>query len=88
MGFSRQEYWSGVPSPSPMSNLGLNLFRSKTPEFIGRSDSTVVENMAPGIEVSGVMAPGRIPSNLGKCHTLSTPVSSPVKNRDAITCKY
>ena len=21
MGFSRQEYWSGVPSPSPMTNL-------------------------------------------------------------------
>ena len=72
MGFSRQEYWSGVPSPSLMSNLGLNLIRSKPPEFIGRSDSTVVENMALGIEDSGVMAPGRIPSNLGKCHTLST----------------
>ena len=23
MGFSRQEYWSGVPLPSPRSNLGL-----------------------------------------------------------------
>ena len=23
MGFSRQEYWSGVPSPSPMKELGL-----------------------------------------------------------------
>ena len=23
MGFSRQEYWSGVPSPSPISNLGI-----------------------------------------------------------------
>ena len=22
MGFSRQEYWSGVPLPSPMTNLG------------------------------------------------------------------
>ena len=22
MGFSRQEYWSGVPSPSPASGLG------------------------------------------------------------------
>ena len=23
MGFSRQEYWSGVPLPSPLHNLGL-----------------------------------------------------------------
>ena len=25
MGFSRQEYWSGVPLPSPMTNLGTIL---------------------------------------------------------------
>ena len=26
MGFSRQEYWSGVPLPSPLSNLGVYYF--------------------------------------------------------------
>ena len=26
MGFSRQEYWSGVSSPSPLSNLGVYYF--------------------------------------------------------------
>ena len=28
MGFSRQEYWSGVPSPSPMTNLD-NILKSR-----------------------------------------------------------
>ena len=28
MGFSRQEYWSGVPLPSPMTNLG-SLLKSR-----------------------------------------------------------
>ena len=28
MGFSRQEYWSGVPLPSPMTNLG-SILRSR-----------------------------------------------------------
>ena len=27
MGFSRQEYWSGVPSPSPMVALGTSLYK-------------------------------------------------------------
>ena len=29
MGFSRQEYWSGVPLPSPMGNIKVFNFRSK-----------------------------------------------------------
>ena len=28
MGFSRQEYWSGVPLPSPVSTLGITVFPS------------------------------------------------------------
>ena len=28
MGFSRQEYWSGVPFPSPMMSKGLFYFQS------------------------------------------------------------
>ena len=30
MGFSRQEYWSGVPSPSPYHVLSANKIKSKT----------------------------------------------------------
>ena len=26
MGFSRQEYWSGVPLPSPVSAVGVSIF--------------------------------------------------------------
>ena len=30
MGFSRQEYWSGLPFPSPVSMTGFNLYFLET----------------------------------------------------------
>ena len=34
MGFSRQEYWSGVPLPSPYENLSIPYFLSQSPWFL------------------------------------------------------
>ena len=33
MGFSRQEYWSGVPLPSPDNGLGIHKSTEQNPEM-------------------------------------------------------
>ena len=37
MGFSRQEYWSGLPLPSPLSVLRNNLIPLTAKDFLGSS---------------------------------------------------
>ena len=42
MGFSRQEYWSGLPSPTPVGHLdpGIKTVSLKSPALAGRSFTT------------------------------------------------
>ena len=44
MGFSRQEYWSGVPLPFPMADYRdhLNLWRSTFPSFLTPNPRTTL----------------------------------------------
>ena len=73
MGFSRQEYWSGVPLPSPLGhagfsnyNMGFSSCGSQTPEHRLKSYDTqayllqgIWDLPGPGIEpVSPVLAGG------------------------------
>ena len=37
MGFSRQEYWSGVPLPSPVNQLYFNLNHQQSPDSHGKT---------------------------------------------------
>ena len=45
MGFSRQEYWSGVPLPSPeyLEELGITVFPSQGPAIFWLSLQKIVE---------------------------------------------
>ena len=43
MGFSRQEYWSGVPSPSPISSWGNTLKRRYFPGTWGKTNNYKAE---------------------------------------------
>ena len=44
MGFSRQEYWNGVPLPSPKNTLeGINSRISETEEQISELEDKMVE---------------------------------------------
>ena len=38
MGFSRQEYWSGVPLPSPDLSLGVMEIKTKINKYIFKSN--------------------------------------------------
>ena len=42
MGFSRQEYWSGVPLPSPIDDYGGGYNTSPSQEALGEGSSPVV----------------------------------------------
>ena len=44
MGFSRQEYWSGLPFPSPVDHILINRLTMKLPDFL--SGSTGKESSA------------------------------------------
>ena len=51
MGFSRQEYWSGLPCPPPgnLPNLGIKPESLTTPELAGRFFTTSTTWKAPRI---------------------------------------
>ena len=41
MGFSRQEYWSGVPLPSPYKGLEINIFLKTLKYFLNNNDKSI-----------------------------------------------
>ena len=62
MGFSRQEYWSGVPSPSPqvalvVKNLPANAENGRDVGLIPGSRDNLEEEMAPHSSILGRRIP-------------------------------
>ena len=64
MGFSRQEYWSGVPLPSPGTDLGIGISeeRRKPCQFLGNRLITSIKEKSArtdrGSKTTGVMNRG------------------------------
>ena len=59
MGFSRQEYWSGLPCPSPgdLPNPGLEVMSLTSPALGGRFFTTTATWEAPKIAQVGIIIP-------------------------------
>ena len=72
MGFSRQEYWSGVPLPSPV--IGISEVIDISP---GNLDSSLCFFQS-SVELSGV---DQIPLTLRLPHTFISPISHPNHRR-------
>ena len=52
MGFSRQEYWSGVPLPSPLHVTSGYIFSNTDVSAESSIGSTALENWSPDIQNS------------------------------------
>ena len=50
MGFSRQEYWSGLPRPPPgdLPNPGIDLASLISPELAGKLDMSLLKIQSHG----------------------------------------
>ena len=59
MGFSRQEYWSGLPCPSPgdLPDPGVEPTSLTSPELAGRFFTTSATWEAPDIHGAGHVVP-------------------------------
>ena len=52
MGFSRQEYWSGVPLPSPMDHIGNRSHEIKRRLLLGRKVITKLDSILKSRDIT------------------------------------